>query len=320
MKYCEHVAHTISFNKKDILPCCTTIREIPPTYFNPKLESSDIVSSIDIGKKQEETFKMLNSQEINKRPCVNCIFCKEVAEMPKDDYKINAIFLRQWIKDDNADKNFSDSITYDPYDLIKQMYETDKIDTQNLIVKIQSTNMEEVVDIDKYLDLFIRKGVKEIHISSNIIIFNKKVANLIDSNKATINTSLDAGTPETYKKIKGDDSFNKIIESLKNYQKYLISSKYGICIHYVLFKDLNDNKKELNNFIQLMKELDINCIGIRINQKELIDILENKNENTKLNDYRSLITYFYEKAIKNSFNIDKDSCIEQNFLFEKKDK
>ena len=106
MKYCEHIAHTLSFNKSDILPCCTQNTYSVPKYYNSKLESHDIVSTINIDEKQQAMLQILNSEDIEKYPCKNCMFCKNVEQLPEDENKINLIFLRQWAND-NVEQTLS---------------------------------------------------------------------------------------------------------------------------------------------------------------------------------------------------------------------
>lgn len=316
MKYCEHIAHTISFNEKDILPCCTSAGFNPPSYYNSRLESHNIVSSIDIDEKQEDAFDIINSNKIEKWSCKNCMFCKEISEMPKDGNKINSIFLRQWIKDEAEEDTNSLPINYEAYELIKKMYETNKIDADELTVRMQSKNLATITNLDKYLDLFAQYGVKAIHVSTDNIVYNEKLAKLMKEQKASINISLDCGTKEMYQLIKKADNFDSIIENLKKYADYTGDSDIGICIHYVLQKDINDNQKEIDSFIDLMKNIGIKNIGIRINGDTLDAFLSGRDGDVLT--YKNLITYFYEEANKYGFELDNDSCIEQNFVLEKK--
>ena len=316
MKYCEHIAHTIAFNKNEILPCCTLNADFVPPYFNSKLEAHNAVTTLDIEAKQQAMMTLINSNAIEKYPCKNCLFCKEVEQMPEDGNKINLIFLRQWTRDDSYDENYSLPMNYDAYDLIKKLYETGKIDKENLTVKMLSYDLSTVTDLDKYLELFKNNGVHAVHISTDKLAFNQTIANMLPEEKASINISLDAGTEETYKKLKNNDNFAINIENLKKYNEYKKENDYALCIHYVLYKDINDNKKEIDSFLNLMKETGVTNIGIRINGDHMKNILSNREGN--LANYKTLITYFYEEANKNNFHIDNDSCIEQNFVLEHK--
>lgn len=318
MKYCEHIAHTISFNEKDILTCCTPSGYNPPTYYNSRIESHSIVHSLDIDKRQKEIMDIINSENITKYSCANCIFCKEVEQLPDDENKINLIFLRQWKRDENfEDGNLSLPLNYDAYELIKKLYETNKIDSENLVIKLQCDDLSTATDVDKYIELFNQKGGYAIHVSfTEKVSFNENLAKLLPLKKASINLSLDAGTKDLYKKIKKSENFDSNIEILKKYSTFIEENKYALCIHYSLYKGINDNKKDINAFLKLMKELNIACIGIRINNENLTDIIQNNDE--RLTHYKNLVTYFYEEAKKSDFYIDNNSCVEQNFILEKK--
>lgn len=318
MKYCEHIAQTISFNEKDILPCCTSAGFNPPSYYNSIVESHNIVSSIDIDKKQQEFMDIINSEAVKKYSCADCMFCKEVEQKPEEDMKIKTIFLRQWSKDYKVEEeNFCLPMNYDAYELIKKLYETQKIDSENLEVKLQCDDLTTINELDKYIKLFNQYGVKTIHVAfSEKIDFNENIAKMLHTGKASINTSLDAATKELYKQIKGTENFDSNIAMLKKYAEYVEENKYALCIHYSLYKGINDNKKDIDAFLNLMKDLNIASIGVRINNANLANILA--NQDGKLAHYSNLITYFYEEANKANFHLDNDSCIEQNFVLAKK--
>ena len=320
MKYCEHIAHVISFNEKDILPCCTPGGTNPPAYYNARIESSDVVNTLDISEKQKEFFDILNGEDLVRYSCFNCIFCKEVEQLPNEEEKINTIFLRKWTKDDLFEEtNISIEMNYDSYNLIKKLYEANKIDTENLQIKIQCDDLSKATDIDSYIELFNQYGGRTIHVGfKNNISFNENIAKLLPLGKASINFSLDAATSESYKKVRGTENFELNVSMLKKYAEYIEENKYALCIHYTLHKNKNDNKKDIDAFLALMKELGIFSIGIRINNENLTEILKNNNE--ELDNYKNLITYFYEEANKSGFYLDNDSCIEQNFVLAEKPK
>ena len=51
------------------------------------------------------------------------------------------------------------------------------------------------------------------------------------ANKAMLTTSIDAGTVETFKKVRGIKGINKVFQNLK---KYYSAAKKGIIIKYIL--------------------------------------------------------------------------------------
>lgn len=104
------------------------------------------------------------------------------------------------------------------------------------------------------------------HISKEVLSFMKKC-------DTTIVCSLDAGTRETFKKIKGVDLFDKTVENLKKY-----SENGYIVLKYILLRDINDTEKDVDYFIKLACNLADKVVLSRdINmRKELLTIKERK--------------------------------------------
>ena len=61
--------------------------------------------------------------------------------------------------------------------------------------------------------------------------------------------SIDAGTRETYQKIKGHDFFDKVITNLKKYSE----SEGDVSLKFIILEGINDNKEEIDGFIKIAK-------------------------------------------------------------------
>ena len=68
--------------------------------------------------------------------------------------------------------------------------------------------MEIIVD---YLD-----GEKYHKVFTNSVRYNETVKKYIDDGKISITTSVDAGSEELFKRIRGRDKYNNVFENLKN--------------------------------------------------------------------------------------------------------
>lgn len=83
---------------------------------------------------------------------------------------------------------------------------------------------------------------------------------LIKSGLSKIHISLDAAKPDTYKKIRGADKFENIIENIKNLMqmKRELHSKTPLAgLNFILMKE---NEGELVDFINLAKQLNVDYI------------------------------------------------------------
>lgn len=87
----------------------------------------------------------------------------------------------------------------------------------------------------------------KVSIFTNGFIFDEDICELLKNNIASMNISLDAGTRETYAKIKGIDCYDKV---LKNIEKY--SSTGGhLELKYIILEGVNDNESDINGFIEI---------------------------------------------------------------------
>lgn len=311
MKYCEHIAHTLSFNKCDVLPCCTACSYEAPKYYNSKVESLNLIDNVDIDEKQKQMLEILNSDALEQYSCKDCEFLKEKTteeneETEEDNKKINTIYIRQWHIESYEDEvQFSHPLNYNAYNLLKKLFEQGKFDTENLVIKIQAENNENPDELEGILSIFEQYGFKELHFTTRNTVYKPTIERLIKNNSGSVNIKFIAGTKETYLNIVEKDEFDAIIENTKNYYTN-IANPAGICAHYVLIKDKNDNKEEIDKFLSLMSDMKIGSIGL---------LFDNPDEKNPV-----LSNYFYQEAEKYCFSIDPSFIIEEESTTEDKPK
>ena len=92
---------------------------------------------------------------------------------------------------------------------------------------------------------------------TNAFIFNQKIADSLKNNNSSVYVSLDSGTRETFKLVKRSDLFEEVVGNLKKYRKY-----GGIMLKYVVLPGINDDDKDFNGIIDIMKSLNVNRIII----------------------------------------------------------
>lgn len=105
-------------------------------------------------------------------------------------------------------------------------------------------------DCDEILDTLIASG-GFIDIFTNAGIFSQKIAHGFDKGQVSILVSIDCGTRETFKKIKGVDLFEKVCENLRKY------SDAGVLIKlkYILLNSVNDNDDDIDGFVRLCRKI-----------------------------------------------------------------
>ena len=71
--------------------------------------------------------------------------------------------------------------------------------------------------------------------------------------------SIDCGTPETWRKIKGFNNFDKAIENLEKYREYTTRPNQ-IRFKYIILPGINDSADDYEGLIEIMKRLDIRIL------------------------------------------------------------
>jgi wyosine [tRNA(Phe)-imidazoG37] synthetase (radical SAM superfamily) len=107
---------------------------------------------------------------------------------------------------------------------------------------------------DRIFDLMEDKNSKFL---TNCFVFDERLAKILGTNsRAFINLSIDAGTAETWRKVKGVDNFNKVIDNLIKYSSSSICPEQ-ITLKYIILMGINDNLEDYLGVIEIMKKLKI---------------------------------------------------------------
>ena len=75
-----------------------------------------------------------------------------------------------------------------------------------------------------------------------------------------MNVSIDAGTRETFHKIKGVDGFERVCENLQEYHK-----AGCVTLKYIFLPGINDKKEDIDGFVDLCIELKCKIVVIEQN-------------------------------------------------------
>ncbi len=102
----------------------------------------------------------------------------------------------------------------------------------------------------KYFDFL--KGKYDAFVMTNASYYDEELAECIRGGKCTLCVSVDAGTPETYAKVKGYDFYERVKKNLKLYGDL----KRGIVeLKYIFVPDVNDDEDNVRGFVNLCKEV-----------------------------------------------------------------
>ena len=156
------------------------------------------------------------------------------------------------------------------------------------------------ITIHPYKDRIMNlvKG-KTANFYTNAFIFDEKIAqNLHDNPNSFINISIDAGTPQTWKAVKGVDNFDKVTDNLVKY--YVNSAHPGqITMKYIILPDINDNYEDFESVVEILKVL--GTTHLTISRDVSVKYASNDKKHEKL-----LVAAAYLLAMCHKNNITND--------------
>lgn len=103
---------------------------------------------------------------------------------------------------------------------------------------------------------------KHARFSTNCFIYDESIGqNLSENRRSLMELSIDAGTAESWRKVKGFDNFDTVKENLKRYRNDCISPEQ-ITLKYIMLPDINDRQEDFDSLIEIMQSLDVTHLRI----------------------------------------------------------
>lgn len=99
-------------------------------------------------------------------------------------------------------------------------------------------------------------------VNSCLLTYGEHLAELFRQGMVYVVWSLDAGTRETYKRVKQIDAFDRAVE---NVRRYLAQDAFGgrfIVAKYLIVKGINDNEAEFDAYLRLVAELGLRYVSL----------------------------------------------------------
>jgi poly(ribitol-phosphate) beta-N-acetylglucosaminyltransferase len=105
------------------------------------------------------------------------------------------------------------------------------------------------------------------YIFTNVTVYKEVIAELLRKNAGTIVVSIDAGTPQTFKKVRGLDAFEKVF---RNLQRYASIEGQNINIKYILMEE-NSSEEELLGFVENVQKHNLEKCTFQISANYKLD-------------------------------------------------
>lgn len=133
-------------------------------------------------------------------------------------------------------------------------------------------------------------------------LFNERLASLVARPGSHLDISLDCGTRETYKTVKGVDFFDRVVANIRKYRE---RNGY-ITLKYIVLPE-NSNDGDVDSFIKLAADNEVLSVFISRDVKKNVGAVDSKilrtanrlfNKAKENNISVSIVPYFTEEQLQ----------------------
>lgn len=309
-KTCQDLEESLYIAPNEIRSCCQRF------FYKDKMRGDAKLIGIkdgitptanDIKKAREKIFDEIQKDE--NEDCIGCPLLKKTKNKPDFSSKIKHLSIEHHSVC-NLRCNYCSEMywegkrsKYNVVEFISYLSRSNSLNDCNQVVwgggePTLDKSFEQILDeINKYANpkTYHRVFTNSVRLSESIIKFLKK--GLIK-----ITTSIDAGTPEKFKEVRGRPRFFNVFENLQKYAKVDPSK---ITIKYI-FTEENKEEDELKEFVK-------NCLKYGLQKCNYQISINFKKERFDFEFLKS-ITYLFTNLYKNKINkVFLDDHIMQRF-------
>lgn len=253
-KTCPLFAQNWIIEDRDFVCCC--IEEYKPRLCNQKLDPQKGVEYLD---KTRKGFidKSIPLPE-GCRTCYNYKDCYIYISRKLNSFDFS---FRGWCnyKCNYCSSNQPDIHGYnDKFSLEEYLVELEKRDMINDIFSVLFAVGESCLNEKRFsLYDYCEKKQYFLDVFTNCSVFDKNLFELAHKIPVIIRKSFDAGTPETYAKIKGVDCFPKMVDNIR---RYMAAPYIALNPKYLFVPEMNDNEKDIKEFVKICVDLKVDFV------------------------------------------------------------
>lgn len=265
---CPYMKHSLHFFYDEIRACCTNIPG-PVFYSDYNGTPVDWNYIYNTRKRLFKDIKSLFNKQITPSVCNGCCDIEHyISDKKPDNFKneVNKIYFHN-------NMSCNAKCTYCTYGYIERGYKYNvlplikdlinkKILSPNALIYMSGGEITISQEFEELLSLLLSYLNSQIEILTSGIKYCKSIEEAFIQNKCRLMISPDAGTRETYLKIKQVDCFDRVVDNIKKYIKASENAKKMITLKYIIVDNINDNEEEMEKFLNLASDLGI--VNVRL--------------------------------------------------------
>lgn len=290
-KTCKDLEESLYIAPNEIRSCCQRFFHKDKMRGDAKLidiQEGRTPTAEDIKIAREKIFNEIQNDK--NEDCIGCPFLKKTKKKPKFTSTIKHLSIEHHSVC-NLRCNYCSEVywggkksKYDVVEFISYLRESNSLESCNKVVwgggePTLDKSFEKILDeIDK------NTNTKTYHrVFTNSVRFSESIPKFLKKSLIKITTSVDAGTPETFQKVRGRPKFYNVFENLRSYSKI---DPTKITIKYI-FTEENYDEKEVDGFVENCKKYELDNCNYQIS-------MNYKNSNLEFNMLKS-ISYLFSK-------------------------
>ncbi len=255
--FCPRIYEDISFMSMAVLKCCHCSR-MP---YSPPVVSPFIFKNFNFDEYLTHLDRIMKSNQTVNAVCRGCKFLiKQVVPSLPYEKQITFFTINHFSKCNSnciycAIGRKTEDIKYRLLPIIKQMIKQKTIN-DNCLINWGGGEPLLCSEFEQIAKFFHKNKIRQA-INSSGIEFSNVILDGLKDGSMSIQISPDAGTEETYKKIKRQDNFYRVWENIKKYAQYpdMLFVKY-------IFFSMSANENDVRQFIEKCKKAGVKHIVI----------------------------------------------------------
>lgn len=264
MKICAKLLNEINFEPNALTPCCD-IRGIDI----PKFPYTGGPIDLNLYARHiENTLQAIQNNESVCKGCPKLFECESDKLVNNCQFRNISVNMHRYFC--NCKCTYCDfwkmperGFGYDIFPGLESLHKANAL-RENFFISWGGGEPSILPTFDKSSEFALNIGAYQ-QIHTNCLRFSPAILKVLAQDRGVINVSLDSGTRETYREIKGVDGFDKVIQNLKQYRD---AGAKNIILKYIVFEQ-NNNVKEINAFLHIAKLLRVNEIEFSLNFQEV---------------------------------------------------
>ena len=194
------------------------------------------------------------------------------------------------------DKKDGKKESYDSYPVIKDLVEKGYINSDT-VIDFAGGEPTLYYRFDDILSFLVDNNINNILVNSNCILYSKAIEKGIKAGKVSLCVSIDAGSKEVHKLVKGVPSYDKVWKHLKMYSKTKSSIyRNTLRLKFIVIPDVNDSEKEIDLFIQNAKNTAVDYLILNADNNIFIKEMSEEERRNNLSKVVKLSEYFISKC------------------------